>query len=1027
MKRINSQVARLFTIALAVAGLIAIQVFHASVTRPVGASNNTGLPVEKKMPETDKAKLLENYGKLPLSFEPNQGQADSAVRFLSRGSGYTLFLTGNEAVMALRNSEKQNGFLKLKLVGANAAPQIAGQDQFEGKSNYLLGNDQSKWQTDVPTFGKVRYSEIWPGVDMVWYGNQRTLEYDFIVKPGVSHQQISLLFEGAESLRLDAEGNLLLKTKAGELTQKAPVVYQDTEQGRKTIAGKYLLKGQNEVGFEIGAYDASRPLVIDPQLLYSTYVGGNNSETAFGVAVTSNGQAFITGGTFSVNFPVSTTADPEALIGADVAFVTKLNATGTNVIYSTILGGTCGLNGTCGLQPFGGVAVTSDGKAAITGGLVNDGNKSNYPVTDNAFQKNGVACIGDCGLRNARGNDIFVTMLNVQGNGLVYSTFYGGWSVLAGYLSNEAGNGIALDSSGRIYITGLTESNNLPMKNGFQNNPNSSLGGDDAFIAVFNPFLSNGNDTLVYASYLGGSGDEIGKGIAVDGAGNAYIGGETKSDDLATKAPAGQSLPPLRAQFQGGTTDGFVAKIDPDASGASSLTYLTYFGGSGSDRVEGIAVDANQRAYITGATSSSPQTFPLRNPFDNVQNNGEAFVSKLNADGTALFYSSFLGGTNATSGGGGFEEGLGIRIDAAGNAYVTGRTSAGATFPVGAAAPPFPANLQGTAFIAKIEASVSTTVAPKLLYSTTFGGAGTVARDVALDPAGNVYLTGFSDGNLPTTPGVFQPTFNGGGSDAFVAKIASTFNDTVGVFRASTTDFLLRNSNTTGAPDITVNFGLPGDLAVTGDWDGDGDDEPGVFRPGSGQFILRRNTSNFCFPPFCNPATVTITMLFGQAGDLPVVGDWNGDGIDTVGVYRVINGNGTWLLSNSPNVDGTAPQVDVPQFAFGLAGQLPVAGDWNGDGFDTVGVFQGGGQFAITNRLLNFDPAEAVFFIVQGGVGLPVAGDWDGDGVDTTGFFNNGVFQLRNSNTTGVINLTFSFGAAGDQPIVGDWNRSPLG
>ncbi|MEK7829445.1 MAG: SBBP repeat-containing protein, partial [Acidobacteriota bacterium] len=815
MKRIGSQITRLLVIALAVAGFIVNQPNPSAKT-----SAGSALPTPR---ETDKARAIENYGKLPLSFEPNQGQANLAVQFLSRGNSYTLFLTGNEAVMALRGSEKQKGFLKLKLVGANVQPQAEGQQPLEGKSNYLLGNDRSKWQADIPTYASVKYNEVWPGVDMVWYGNQRTLEYDFIVKPGVDPEQIKLMFEGAESLRLDAEGNLLLTTKAGEMTQKAPVIYQDGEQGRTNIAGKYLLKGQNEVAFEIGAYDASRPLVIDPQLLYSTYVGGNSSETAFGVAVTSNGQAFITGGTFSTNFPVTTTADPEASIDVDVAFVTKLNATGTGVIYSTILGGTCGLNGACGLQPFGGVAVTSDGKAAITGGLVNDGNKSNYPVTDNAFQKNGVACIGDCGIRNARGNDIFVTMLNAQGNGLVYSTFYGGWSVLGGFLSNEAGNGIALDSSGRIYITGLTASNNLPMKNGFQNNPNSSLGGDDAFIAVFNPLATNGNDTLVYASYLGGSGDEIGKDIAVDSAGNAYVGGETKSNDLETKAPAGQSLPPLRAAFQGGTTDGFVAKIDPDASGASSLTYLTYFGGSGTDRVESIAVDANQRAYITGATGSSSANFPLLNAFDNVQNNGEAFVSKLNADGTAIFYSSFLGGTNATSGGGGFEEGLGITIDAAGNVYVAGRTSAGAAFPVGAAAPPFPANLQGTAFIAKIEASVSTTVAPKLLYSTTFGGAGTAARDVAIDPFGNLYLTGFSDGNLPTTAGVFQPTFNGGSADAFVAKIASTFHDTIGVFRPSVADFFLRNSNDAGGANFTLRFGLTGDIPVAGDFDGDGD------------------------------------------------------------------------------------------------------------------------------------------------------------------------------------------------------------
>ncbi|MBP6820235.1 MAG: SBBP repeat-containing protein [Acidobacteria bacterium] len=1005
MRTVRLQAIRFFTLTLAIISLMFTQ--PTLLTRSAAATNGkTSSPeIKKNATKAGKAKAIENYGKLPLSFEPNQGQADPAVQFLSRGNSYTLFLTGNEAVMALRGSEKQNGFLKLQLVGANAAPQVEGRDPLEGKSNYLLGNDKSKWHVDIPTFGKVRQGEVWPGVDMVWYGNQRTLEYDFIVKPGVDPEQIKLMFEGAQKLRLDAAGNLTLKTQAGELTQKAPVVYQDTEQGRKIIAGKYLLKSHNEVGFEIGDYDASRPLVIDPQLLYSSFAGGSSTDEVSAVAADALGNSYLVGTTFSTNIPVKG-AFQSQINGTDSdVFILKLNANGTNSVYCTYLGSH---NQDLGRD----IALMSNGQVCLTGTTKTLGT-ADFPTTSNAYQGNGT--FASCLLSFCRGNDAFVTVLNAAGNGLVYSSYYGGSSF--GFSNFDNGKSIAVDNTGRIFIAGATVSTNLPVKNGFQKSL-STFALADVFIAVFDPAKS-GNDSLLYSSYLGGSGvdaaiDDLTVDIATDNVGNAYLAGTTFSDDLATKAPAGQSLPPLQAGFQGGGTDGFVAKIDTEASGASSLTYLTYFGGNGFDRVDAITVDSQQRVYITGETSSAAVTFPLKNAFRSTQVGTEAFVAKMNADGTALFYCSYIGGD-------GSDIGRDIAVDSAGNAYVTGFTNSGASF---LSVNPLSANLAGTVFLAKIEASVSATTTPKLLYSTTFGGDSTSVRGIALDATGNLYVAGSTNGNLITTPGVFQPTFRGGSSDGFVAKFSSTFPDTIGVFRPSTNQFFLRNSNDSGAANITLGFGQAGDIPVAGDWDGDGDDEPGVFRPSTGQFILRKNTNSL----FCNfPFTCTTTLFFGQAGDLPIVGDWNGDGIDTVGVYRVINGNGTWLLSNSPNVDNTSPQVNVSQFVFGLAGQLPVAGDWNGDGIDTVGVFQGGGQFAITNQLLNFDPAEAVFFIVQGGVGLHLSGDWDGDGVDTMGFFNNGTVQLRNSNSTGPANLSFNFGVAGDLPLAGDWNRSPLG
>jgi hypothetical protein len=691
-----------------------------------------------------------------------------------------------------------------------------------------------------------------------------------------------------------------------------------------------------------------------------------------------------------------------------LGFVTRLNATGDDVLYSTFLGddNTFCVQNICGTQ-VNGIAVTSDGRAVVTGQVTNEDDDSKFPVTPNAYQKNG-ACISWCGLEPNRMVDAFVTMFSADGTQLLYSTFYGGWT---NYRYSERGfdigNSIAVDSSTRIYITGLTASNTLPNKHGFQGSRASEGEGKDAFIAVFNPLAANGNDTLVYSSYYGGDGDDVGLGIAVDSDRNAYIVGSTASTDLETKSPA---LSPLRATFQGGGFDGFIAKIDTEADGNASLTYSTYFGGNINDRVESVAVDAFQRAYITGASNSSAASFPLRNAFDATQTNGEAFVAKLNADGTALFYCSFLGGNNGNTPSDG-EEGLGIAVDFGGNAYVTGRTTSGATFP---AVLPLASNLQGTAFLTKIEATVSNNTVPKLLYSTTFGGSGARGESIALDAQGNVFLGGTSPGTLPTTTGAFDTTFNGGTSDAFVAKFGSTFNDTIGVFRASINQFQLRDSNTTGAADHLVTFGQSGDQPIVGDWNGTGSDKPGVFRPSTGQFLLQIS------------AFKTITVNFGQAGQLAVAGDWDGNGIDTPGVFNPATGQ--WFLTNGiggANVNNSSPIVKQ-SVIFGQSGDTPVTGDWDGDGKDTIGTYTDATSvWRLSNSLngtVDFTP------VVFGNANTrPIAGDWNGDGLDTIGVFNQvtAVMALNNAIIAGDGEIVFNFGQAGDIPLAGDWDGKP--
>ncbi|HKU76001.1 MAG TPA: SBBP repeat-containing protein [Pyrinomonadaceae bacterium] len=955
-----------------------------------------------------KMSATENYGKLPLSFERNQGQSAEAVKFLSRSKGYTLFLTPTEAVFSLRNNEKKTSTLRMKLAGANANAHVTGEQELQGKVNYMIGNDRAKWHTGIPTFRKVHYDDVWPGVDLVWYGTKNELEYDFVIESGSNVSQIRLSFAGAGELRVNEKGDLVIKVNGEEMIQSAPVVYQDQQKGRVTIPGKYVVKDNHELGFEVGPYDTSKPLVIDPVLSYSTYIGGNLTDTGLSVAADGSGRAYIAGQSSSdeATFPLEN-AIQQTQIG-NLGFVTRLNAAGNDVLYSTFLGddNSFCVQNICGTQ-INGIAVTSDGRAVVTGHVTNEDNDSKFPVTSNAYQNNGF-CISWCGLEPNRMVDAFVTMFSADGTELLYSTFYGGRT---NYRYSERGfdigNAIAVDSSTRIYITGLTASNSLPTRHAFQGSRASEGEGKDAFIAVFNPLATNGNDTLLYASYYGGDNDDIGRGIAVDSDRNAYIVGSTASTDLETTSPA---LSPLRATFQGGGFDGFVAKIDTESDGNASLTYSTYFGGNINDRVESVAVDAFQRAYITGASNSSPSSFPLVNAFDSTQTNGEAFVAKLNADGTALFYSSFLGGNNGNTSNDA-EEGLGIAVDFAGNAYVTGRTTSGASFP---AVLPLAGNLQGTAFLTKVEATIANNIVPKLIYSTTFGGSGARGESIALDPQGNVYLGGTTPGTLPVTTGAFDTIFNGGTSDAFIAKFNGTFNDTIGLFQSSINQFQLRDSNTTGPADQLITFGQAGDQPIVGDWNGTGPDKPGVFRPSTGQFLLQLSGSKI------------LTINFGNVGQLAVAGDWDGNGIDTPGVFNPATGQ--WFLTNGINginVNNSFPIAKSP-INFGQNGDTPVVGDWDGDGKDSVGTYT---DATSAWRLSNGTNGTVDFPIVVFGNPntRPIAGDWNGDGIDTIGVFNQvtAVMALNNAIIAGDGEIVFNFGQPGGIPLAGDWDGKP--
>ncbi|MBI2876397.1 MAG: SBBP repeat-containing protein [Candidatus Tectomicrobia bacterium] len=660
------------------------------------------------------------YGKLPSYFEANRGQTDPRVQFLSRGSGYSLSLTPAEAILSLGQGSRGLGtMLRMHFLGAQPAPQMEGILPLPGKSHYFLGDDSSQWRTGVPHYARVKYRGIYPGIDLVFYGKHRQLEYDFIVAPGVDPKAIRLGFEGTDPVGLDDEGNLVLDTAGGKLVQRAPVIYQDVNGTRRTVAGRYRLLGSKardsglgiqEVGFEVAAYDPTQPLVIDPVLEYATYLGGSKDDQGLGIAVDASGHAYVTGWTRSVNFPTAAPLQP-ASGGLSDLLVARLSPDGATLLYATYLGGSKDEQGL-------GIAVDASGHAYVTGWT----SSTNFPTVSPLQPASG-------GL-----SDLLVARLSPDGATLLYATYLGG-------SGRDEGKGIALDGVGNIHLVGMTQSSNFPTAAPLQ--PTSG-GLSDLLVAKLSP----DGAALLYATYLGGSKDEQGLGIAVDASGHAYMVGVTQSSNFPTVAP-------LQPAFGGGFSDALVAKLSPDGT---ALLYATYLGGKETDGGLGIAVDASGHAYVTGATQSPD--FPLVRPFQSALGGKayDAFVARLSPDGTALLYATYLGGKDV-------DGGLAIAVDTSGHAYVTGGTQS-PDFPL---VRPFQPALGGKtydAFVARLSPDGAA-----LLYATYLGGKGADGGfGIAVDASGNAYVTGnTASSNFPTV-NPRQPVF-GGISDAFIFKI----------------------------------------------------------------------------------------------------------------------------------------------------------------------------------------------------------------------------------------------------------------
>ncbi len=734
------------------------------------------------------AALEEAYGRLPIAFEANRGQSDPSVKFLSRGGGYGLFLTPTETVLSLTkpavershsngspsslagdasaDEPAKTSTVRMQLVGGNPSAQVVGEQPLAGKVNYLRG-DATSSITDVPTYARVDYQDVYPGIDLAWYGNQGQLEYDFVVAPGADPATIALGFEGADGLHIDDNGDLVAETPSGPLRHQAPFIYQDFGSSRQTVPGRFVLTGDRQVGFSVGAYDTSRPLVIDPVLVYSTYLGGTSGDESLDIAVDSAGAAYVTGFTSSVNFPVASPLDG-TLSGDIDAFVTKFDPSGSALVYSTYLGGSS-------TEGSHGIAVDGAGAAHVTGLT----SSRDFPVTPGAFQESFVGTSADA----------FVVKLHPSGTVLDYSTYLGGTEAV--FAGTAVGEGLALGPGGTIYVSGRVRAAHLPTTAGALQ-PECILTSEGectaAFLAKINP-AGGGASDLSYLTYLGGSGNDEAVAVAVDAAGNAHLTGFTFSTDFPTTSGAFQpSLNTGGRPADNVRADVFVTKINPAGGGASDLLYSTYLGGStvagvsnnianiGVDTGSDIAVGPGGKVYVTGTARST--NFPTTPRSAQPRAGGctpvacDAFlsiISPANAGRTDLVYSTYLGGTFA-------DFGEAVAVDGAGRAVIAG-SAVSTDFPT---KDPIPGVSAGAVrgnpevFLAKIDPAGAGSA--DLVFSTLIGGDGVdLGRGAVLDGAGNAYVTGETRSTqsvaYPTTANAYQRSFSGGRSDGFVTKI----------------------------------------------------------------------------------------------------------------------------------------------------------------------------------------------------------------------------------------------------------------
>ena len=710
-------------------------------------------------PERRKLQARDSYARLPLSFEANTGQTDRQAKFLSRGAGYAMYLTARSAVLELAGTRvssedseaaggKQNSrhrpslvtaVLQMKLPGANSRPKVMGLRKLPGKANYFIGKDPSKWRTNEPLYARVEFRDIYPGINLVYYGNQGHLEYDFVVAPGADPGKIRLSFHGQSHLRLDHEGNLVLTTSAGQVRFHKPLVYQSTtgaalagraipkghDYSRKRLSGTYVLLPSNQVAFRLGPYDHRKSLVIDPVLSFSTYLGGSGGDAANAIALDSTGNVYIAGKTESVDFPLSSGAFqttcgkpgyPCSYPYNYNAFVAKLSPDGSKLLYATYLGGSSATE-----TEANGIAVDSSGNAYVAGSTYSN----DFPTTSGSFQPQAGGTLEDPARSSA-----FVTKLNSTGSSLLYSTYLGGTPGASGGPVFPADNakGITLDATGEAVVVGTTSDSDFPTTPGaFQINGPTS--GD---VIGFVTKLNAEGSSLVFSTFVGGTSNDELNAVALDSSGNIDVAGTANSLDFPTTPGA----------FQTGSYTYVGSDSSPTASGvltkftpSGKVVYSTYIGSGASS----VAVGPTGKAYISGTADES---FPVTpNALSTTYSPYAAFVAILHPAGCALLYGSFLNSPVF----GATENVRAITLDSSGDIYVAGGITGALAVPSFGVSALQPSLQVSPGFISELDPTGT-----QLLFSSPLGGSGQFGssnfgedvRGMAVDAGGDIYVAG---------------------------------------------------------------------------------------------------------------------------------------------------------------------------------------------------------------------------------------------------------------------------------------------
>ena len=1032
----NPHTQRLITTTLALICLVSI--FAASIYFSHGRKE-TAAVAPSGQDRAAHSQVSEAYGRLPMSFEVNRGQTDARVKYVARGSGYSLFLTPDEAVLSLsaassnpkieeeaagglarkmvrpfnagQASETEHAVLRMKVLGASQRAKVEGLDEMPGKSNYFIGQDPQKWSQGVSNFSRVKYQDIYRGVDLVYYGNQRQLEYDFVIKPGTDPKQIALGFEGAERIDVDGAGDLVLSVAGRELRQHRPYAYQEINGTRQEIASRYALVGHNQVGFELGDYDATKPLVIDPVLVYSTYLGGSGFEQASGMTVDASGNAYVVGYTASLNFPGSALPQLQNGDSSANAFVTKISAAGTSVIYSSYFGGT-------GSEVGFGIAVDPDGNAYVTGYT----NSPNFPVSSGAFQVNlaggtGVFFASDNGGQSWAPSDsglLATTVSVIRAHPVDPSIVFAGTFTSGVFKSVNRGatwdsisdsqiffhiNDMVVDPSNpdNLVVSGSTPAGTTPVS-----------------------WSSDGGQTWNTPTGLLPASNNYTESLALDPnhPGTIYVayganGGVYKSLDsghtwaAANGTVAGQQMP------TSGGINGLA--VDPNTSAVYAATFTgvykstdggaTWAKGSSSPVLD----DADGDTIVVDGTTS-PSTIYLA-ASNGVQKSTDGLTwasintslrpNTLALDRTTTPATLYVG----TTGSGVFKT-----TDGGQNWSPSGLSDSMvyALLPESRTAPVkvYAGVYQGSdAFVTKLSADGSS-----IIYSTYLGGGASpvphsnpddVGSGIAIDAGGNAYVTGYAKGGAFPTRNAKQPTF-GGISDAFISKINPTGTDLVystfigggdedygkGIaVDASGSAYIVGYTGSSDDPNTSaVNEGFPTKNAI----------QPGNASPGTNYdaFITKMNPSGSDF---------TYSTYLGGGGNDQGTGialDAGGNvyvaGLTTSGNFPIVNAyQGTKGTGGTSANDSFVGKLNAAGTSYGY---LTYLGGSNNDRASAIAVDQAGNAYVVgwTNST-NFPTRN------------PIQGSFGGGTFDA--------YVTTYSPTGSQLNSTYFGGASNDQAL----------